>query len=420
MWRDIIMVPYDKVILNKLLDSYESSLLSTGKNERTIHIEWRFTKKNLPVYFDESSEEYEKIHILMQGLEDNKLIKIIWKDKKQGHIISKVQLSIENLDNAYGYVKRVPKTDLVSENRKMLAELLQSTDSLVVRKFIHYLLERFHENKSVKEFIELESLKESRKLITTIQAIEKNQEALYLREFSIRTFQDSKEFEQIISKVFHVFQRFDERCHDMEIGEWLSEHNIYQTPNYVYLKGKVCIRMEDKEIDLALFKQGLGISGEDIEKIEIVQNNEVNRILTIENLTTFFRWQENNSLIVYLGGYHNTTRRNLLNKIYQTYPKAEYYHFGDIDAGGFEIYYNLCERTKIPFQMYHMDLDTLQKYENYGKKLTENDKKRLQGMRSREEIQGLLEYMLERNVKLEQECIDSVLAKSDEEQSGNM
>ena len=401
------MVPYDKIILNKLLDSYESSLLSTGKNERTIHIEWRFTKKNLPAYFDESSEEYEKIHILMQRLEDDKLIKIIWKDKKQGHIILKVQLNIVKIDDAYGYVKRVPKTDLVDENIKILTEITENTDSNVVRNFINYLLERLQDNKSVKEFIELEHMEESRKLISSIQAIEKNQESLYLREFSIRIFQDSKAFEQMMSKVFHIFQRFDEHCHDMEIGEWLSEHNIYQTPNYVYLKGEVCIRIGNKEINLSLFKQGLGISGEDIEKIEIVKNADVGKIITIENLTTFFRWQENNSLIIYLGGYHNTTRRNLLNKIYQVYPKAEYYHFGDMDAGGFEIYYNLCERTGIPFRMYHMDLDILQKYEKYGKKLTENDKKRLQGMQDREEIKGLIEYMLEKNVKLEQECIDS-------------
>lgn len=399
------MVPYDKNILNKLLDSYESSLLSTGKNERTIHIEWRFTKKNLPAYFDESSEEYEKIHILMQRLEDDKLIKIIWKDKKQGHIILKVQLNIENIENAYGYVKRVPKTDLVAENVKMLVEILENTDSNVARRFINYLLDRFKGSKSVKEFIELEHLEESRKLISTIQEIEKNQESLYLREFSIRTFQDSKAFEQMQSKVFHIFQRFDERCQNMEMGEWLSEHNIYQTPNYVYLKGNVCIRIENKEIDVSLFKQGLGISGEDIEKIEIVKKANIEKIITIENLTTFFRWQEDNSLIIYLGGYHNTTRRSLLNKIYQVYPKAEYCHFGDMDAGGFEIYYNLCERTKIPFQMYHMDLDTLQKYEKYGKKLTENDKKRLQGMLDREEIQGLVKYMLKKNVKLEQECI---------------
>ena len=49
------MVPYDKYIVNKLLDTYESSLLSIGENIRTIHVEFRFTKAAIPAYFDESS-----------------------------------------------------------------------------------------------------------------------------------------------------------------------------------------------------------------------------------------------------------------------------------------------------------------------------------------------------------------------------
>lgn len=399
------MVPYDKIILNKLLDSYESSLLSTGKNERTIHIEWRFTKKNLPAYFDESSEEYERIHILMQCLEENDLVKIIWKDKKKGHVIQKVQLNVENLDSAYKYVKRTPKTDLVSENKNMIAGILEDTDSLVIRRFINYLLERIKDNKSVKEFIVLNNITETRKIFQAMKAMESNKEPLYLREFSIRTFQDSKAFEQIMSKVYHIYCRFDECYQNGDMSEWLADYNIYQTPNYVYLKGNVCIRIENEEINLSLFKQGLGISGEDIEKIKIVETEKIKQVITIENLTTFFRWQEENSLIIYLGGYHNKIRRNLLNKIYQSYPYAGYYHFGDIDAGGFDIYYNLFERTGIPFQMYHMDLDTLQKYESYGKKLTELDKKRLQRMQGKEEIKEVIAYMLTQNIKLEQECI---------------
>lgn len=58
----------------------------------------------------------------------------------------------------------------------------------------------------------------------------------------------------------------------------------------------------------------------------------------LEHLTTFFRFTRENSLIVYLGGYHNQARRKLLLKIYDAYPDAKYYHFGDIDAGGFQIF----------------------------------------------------------------------------------
>ena len=86
-------------------------------------------------------------------------------------------------------------------------------------------------------------------------------------------------------------------------------------------------------------------------------------------------------------------------------PQAAYRHFGDVDAGGFEIYRDLREKTGIPFRMYRMDLATLQTYEQYGRPLTENDRIRLQKMRGREELREVIDYMLAHDVKLEQECI---------------
>ena len=62
------MAQYDRYVLNKLLDTYESSLLSTGENRRNIHIEFPFTRKTMAAYFDESSSEYEQIHFFMEKL----------------------------------------------------------------------------------------------------------------------------------------------------------------------------------------------------------------------------------------------------------------------------------------------------------------------------------------------------------------
>lgn len=112
-----------------------------------------------------------------------------------------------------------------------------------------------------------------------------------------------------------------------------------------------------------------------------------------------------NSLVVYLGGYHNTVRRRLLQEIYASIPEISYYHFGDIDAGGFEIYRDLCQKTGIPFSMYHMDLVTLKRYEGFGKELTQNDRKRLENMTEIDGLRDIVAYMLEHSVKLEQECI---------------
>ena len=400
------MVPYDKIVLNKLLDSYESSLLSTGQNERTIHIEFRFIKKYIPAYFDESSGEYEKIHIFMRQLEDMNLIKIVWKDNKKDHIISKVQLNVEQLDSAYAYVKRVSKADLVTENIELLESILEQTDSVVIQKYADYLLERLRENKSVLEFIELNNIEETKKIFQAIEAIECNQQQLYIREFSIRTFQDSKVFEKIVRKVYRIFQRFDAEHTGSELSDWLSEYNIYHTPNFVYVKGNGKIAFGDTKIELDFLEQGMGISGEDIERIRILKTENVKKIITIENLTTYFRWKEEESLIIYLGGYHNQIRRNLLKKIHHIYPEANYYHFGDIDAGGFEIYRDLCEKTGLPFEMYYMNLETLQKYEMYGRGLTENDRKRLKELQNQESLSKMVSYMLEHDVKLEQECVE--------------
>lgn len=400
------MVQYNKAVINKLLDSYETSLLSTGDNVRNINIELHFTKKSMPTYFDESSTEYDNIHILMKELEDKNLIKVVWKGNKVGHIIDKVQLKIENVQQAYTYVKRVPKLKLEEFHIKELSAYLENVEGPVCRAWVEYLLSRIQQHKSVKEYIELDKFEETKRLLDTVQFIENNREQLYLREFSIRALSDSKAFEKMEGKIASIFKRFKANCEHMELAEILSEYNIYHTPNYVYLKGDVTISIGDEKIDLSSMKQGIGISGEDIGRVKFTAVERVEKVITIENLTTFFRWSEKNSLIVYLGGYHNAVRRTLLKEIYSSIPEKTYYHFGDIDVGGFEIYRDLCEKTGIPFSMYHMNLETLKKYEKYGRALTNNDRKRLENMKEQDDLRDVIAYMLEHNVKLEQECVE--------------
>lgn len=399
------MVQYDKMILNRLLDTYEASLLSTGENRRKIHIEFRFTKKALPAYFDESSSEYERIHFFMESLEEKQLIWICWQGGRKGHIIAKVQLQTENLETAYAFVRRVPKQDLAAGHRQLLKECLAKEPTPVCRAFAAHVLERLEEHKSVKEFVQLEDIASTRRLLAVIEAIEKNEEPLYLREFSIRHFQDSKAFEKMEGRIAHIFRRFQAGCEEAAVEEILAEYGIYHTPDYVYLKGNATLLVGVEKIDLSVLKQGLGISGEDIGRIRFDNTAAVKQVITIENLTTFFRWQEEDSLLVYLGGYHNSVRRALLMELHAACPQAAYHHFGDIDAGGFEIYRDLREKTGIPFRMYRMDLATLQTYEQYGRPLTENDRIRLQKMRGREELREVIDYMLAHDVKLEQECI---------------
>ena len=360
------MVQYDRMVLNHLLDTYENSLLSIGENRRKIQIEFRFTRTSIPAYYDESSSEYEKIHILMNALENKNMITVIWKDHKQGHFIQKVRMNADQIDEIYRYTGRKPKHGLEEENRVFLQKYLNE-DAPVTVSFVGYLLERLENHKSVKEYITLENLQETEKFFRACVSVEQNKE--------------------------------------MDAVELLAEYGIYQTPDFVYFKGDVRLLVEGEEMNLSLLKQGIGISGEDIENIRFSDFSRIQKVITVENLTSFFRCHEENSLLVYLGGYHNRVRRKLLQKIYDAIPAAKYYHFGDIDAGGFLIFLDLRKKTEIPFESFRMDLDTLKQYSQYGKKLTETDKKRLEKLEEEKEFSEVIRYMLEKNIKLEQECI---------------
>lgn len=398
------MVQYDRMVLNHLLDTYENSLLSIGENRRKIQIEFRFTRTSIPAYYDESSSEYEKIHILMNALENKNMITVIWKDHKQGHFIQKVRMNADQIDEIYRYTGRKPKHGLEEENRVFLQKYLNE-DAPVTVSFVGYLLERLENHKSVKEYITLENLQETEKFLRACVSVEQNKTPCYIREFSIQHFQDSKYFEQIESRIIRVFRQFDEEYKEMDAVELLAEYGIYQTPDFVYFKGDVRLLVEGEEMNLSLLKQGIGISGEDIENIRFSDFSRIQKVITVENLTSFFRCHEENSLLVYLGGYHNRVRRKLLQKIYDAIPAAKYYHFGYIDAGGFLIFLDLRKKTEIPFESFRMDLDTLKQYSQYGKKLTETDKKRLEKLEEEKEFSEVIRYMLEKNIKLEQECI---------------
>ena len=398
---------YDRKIVDRLLDSYESSSLFTGTNKVAVHITFPFNRSTLPAYFDESSLAYEEIHASMKELERDGILRIEWKKGKEGHIISKVILCTEELEKAYAFVSRVPKTERIRQNRALLAELRGRFQTPICQSMIAWLDDRLEKAQSVKEFMDLTNPAETELLLTGIAEIEQNQKSRYIREFSLEHFHDSKVLEAMGGRIAKAMRMFGEEHKGKELEEILAEYGIYHTPNYVYFKGNVSLGIGNHEYQIGELRQGIGISGEDIERVTFRDVSQIHKVITIENLTTFFRWQEPESLMIYLGGYHNGVRRSLLREIYRVAPDAGYYHFGDIDVGGFLIYEDLCRRTGIPFKRYRMDLKDLMQYERYGRALTEHDRARIEKMLQENpdlEYGDVLKYMLAAGIKLEQEC----------------
>lgn len=402
---------YDKRILNQLLDTYENSLLSRGENKVRVQIAFPFTKKGLPEYFDESSLAYEEIHAVLKDLEQRGYICIIWKKGKENHIIQKVVLCEGCVSEVYQYVKRTPQAQLYMRQLQKLVALSRECTTPIASAFISWLTGRMEQRKTVKEFIDIKDTEETERLVRAIAAIEENQQEYYIREFSVRCFGDTKALENRISLVGKIMRRFSEDYKEMDVYAILAEYRIYHTPNYVYFKGvgKLSVGKENSSVlNLSSLRQGIGVSGEDLNTLQWVDLSEVKKVITIENQTTFFRWQEKECIIIYLGGYHNLVRRDLLQNIYRMIPEAEYLHFGDIDVGGFEIYLDLCNKTGISFRTYLMGIKQLESYGDCTRQLTDNDRKRLEILLERvknTEIADVLRYMKLHGRKLEQECI---------------
>ena len=72
-------------------------------------------------------------------------------------------------------------------------------------------------------------------------------------------------------------------------------------------------------------------------------------LITVENLTTYHDEPVCQNAIVYLGGFHNSIRTDLLKLIYADNYDKKYFHKGDIDVFGFVILENLKKKTGIPF-----------------------------------------------------------------------
>lgn len=411
------MKRYDERMLNKLLDRYESSLLYREKNRINITIFVPIQKSTFPEYFDEGSMQYDVIHEQMEALEEKGLVRLVWKNKKKGHILQKCELSVERAPEAYAYLRRKPMAEKEQDILKVCDLYRGKAEGL--DRFLTWVEMRIDSGGSVRKYINPDSPGEFSLLCELIWRILKNEKECFLRQFSIRYFHDSKLAEKDIEKAAAVIVRFSDAgmLNGLDTAEVLEEYNIYRNPSWLMMKGYGCLRMgeagSEAEIDLRALKSGIGIANKDIDSIRWSMKICPDRILTIENMTSFHQWDPKSDvgetvLSIYLGGYHNQIKRVFLKRLYQAYPQAEYYHFGDIDCGGFRIWKDLCQKTGIRFRTLWMDCDTYRKYLHLGRELKDIDRKTLRQMMEDpffQEQKELFAMMLAKGVKLEQECV---------------
>lgn len=111
---------------------------------------------------------------------------------------------------------------------------------------------------------------------------------------------------------------------------------------------------------------------------------EAENIVTVENLTSFHRVNDDNCAYIYLAGYHNSEKQALLRRINQENPNKTWFHFGDIDPDGLYILEHIRKGTEIAFSPLFMSSSELKKYDKYCKQLNDKDKVKAENLISSE------------------------------------
>jgi len=384
-------------ILNKLLDSYERSTLFLGENKNN-RLPQIAPEKLYPKYADDA--EYDFFLELNDAVKELEKEGLVVAERGRGNVVKRVLLPVEHIDAAYEALGRESRVSVQEKIKSLLSQIVfegssdikfdsdcveledhpKTKAAQMLFPLISYAREqinRIDRNKNVEYFDrDLESYADMLRMTREVLI---NENECFIRDFSIRLFGDSKKAESYRGKVESLLFSYGDYAEKNSI---LEEHGILKTPAYVMLKGAAKICFEKETINLNSLGGDIGLSTESLKNVKSVEVIG-HRVITVENLTSFHDYFDPDALIIYLGGFHNRAKRELLKLIYAGNQDKEYRHFGDIDVGGFYILEHLKKKTGIPFKMLLMDKETLIKNRDRAKKLTANDVTRLKKLREK-------------------------------------
>ncbi|ADL36132.1 hypothetical protein bpr_II194 (plasmid) [Butyrivibrio proteoclasticus B316] len=392
-----------KDVLKALLDKLEKS--KTYRGENTVSQNFRVNPADFFKEYDSdfaNLDDQDDFERELDTLEKAGLVTLFI----ESGVIKSIDMVLSAQDKYYSLLERIELKQLEEMQISMYKAFLGRNK--LIDLFCNEQIARLQGRKKAEYDIPI-----AKEVIGIIEYISQNKEEILERELSIELFGDSKKFEkEYRNKVITVLKKYGEFSDlvenipdDTELGHAiLAEYNVFKNPTYVNFKGKGTIWVKDGEKLELNTSMPVAIDSSTLERIDSVMI-KAQRIVTVENLTSFNRLQDKNTFFIYLAGYHNTDKQNFIRKIAETNLFKTWYHFGDIDPDGFYILEHLKKKTGIAFSPLGMGIEELTKYKEYCKPLESNDLKKAKSLVDKGLYEDIVQYMLENNVKLEQEVI---------------
>ena len=400
---------FQKDLLNLLLDQYEKSKTYRGENK----VAQTFSAEPSRIYpgYDSDYTDVEQIRDFESQMEELERLDLIVISRSGGQI-TKLTANPRRWDEDYQLLGREDK----ETGRRRQTELYRRYmgQSPLLDRFCREQIGRLEAGKKARYKEE-----EGEAILKLCSFILGNQRDILERELSVAVLGDSKVWETRyrtkVCRLLREYGDFDrlllglsdrEDQEDRRESEriLLAEFHIYPNPSYVYWKGNAEIAFDNGETLRVTPRMPLAFSAETLKHVKSLRVLDA-RVMTIENLTSFNRMEEEDTFMIFLSGYHNSVKQRLIRGVCDANPGLEWVHFGDIDPDGFYIIENLRRGTGIDFQPVYMDVDTLKQYHAYTKPLTERDVRKARALAESGRYQDVMEELLRGRRKLEQEIV---------------
>ena len=396
---------YSKDIISRLLDIYERRNGYAKRPEELRSIQFEVSKE-YPIYKDRyDNEKYRDINT---AIEKNVAAGLIIAEKVQIGRYSKIKLNIARVDDCYALLKR---TSIPDQCKKVLSvlEKANNVECLLIGRIVSDFCEQIKAYKKLPYDLGYDARRVG-EVLQVLEAVTKLTSETYIRNFSTALFKDSKRFQREYRSTIESIL-FDYTDDVVEKDDILGYYNLYENPTYVLIKGNARICFDESAIELSEMPGGIALSNGSLAGIHKI-SVKADKVITVENLTTYHDCDEQDAVYIYLGGYHNTSKQKLLELIYENNGDKEYYHEGDLDVYGFLILENLISKTQIPFKPLLMDVETIERFYRAGlyKNLSARDRKVITSKKDGQlsAYKDVLEYMLANDCKVEQESIKAV------------
>ncbi len=387
-----------------LLDVYENSVTYKGQNIKNQS----FAIKPEKIFYEYNGDytDQDEVNQFNREMQSLMEFEFVILDYERGiPVISKIKLNTNLINEIYSVLKREDITVKRNREIKMYTQYMGVHD--IMDAFCKSQVERLNDYKDAKYTSDI-----AINILKLLKYVLGNNSDIMERELSVAVLGDTKLFEKSYkSRICSIIEEYGELELDLSVLDKkekekaiLEEYQVFSNPSYIFFKGNVDIYYVDGNSISVTPDNPIAILSEAIARIEMIKVNS-NRIVTVENLTSYNRINDNKSTFIYLSGYHNTAKQRFLKKIAENNSGISWFHFGDIDPDGYYILKNLVEKTGIAFVPLYMDVQQLINCKQYCKPLEKNDMVKANSLLKIHFYDEVMEFMLANNCKLEQEII---------------